>query len=385
MLATAAMLRYDEPASIDYAVTLLEPLAESNPDSALVHAALGRAYQLKYGIASDPVWAERAATASRKALQLDPGIPDAHVALGQLYIATGRPEEAIRDLEHALQIRPDDPEAMLSLAQALGMSGKLERAEQTYQAAIAQRPQYWAGYNKLGVLYLTTGRLDQAIPQLRKAVELTPDNGRALANLSAALVMKSLFAEAVETSRRAIEVQPTNPGGFANLGTAYYYLDRFEESRDAFEKAVELSPNSAKYRFNLGDTLFAMGAEEEMKQAYGEGIRLAQAALELNPSDAITHGQLVLACSRTGDVPRARHHLATALELAPDSDTVMHFAAVFALERGETESAVEWIQRSVAAGYPAAWIAADPALRPIRQHPQIARIIAESTQKAAKT
>ncbi|MFN2240351.1 MAG: protein kinase [Thermoanaerobaculia bacterium] len=385
MLATAAMLRYDEPASIDYAITLLEPLAEANPDSALVHAALGRTYQLKYVIASDPVWAERATTTSRKALRLDPGIPDVHITLGQLYILTGRPEEAIRDLEHALQIRPNDPEAMLSLAQALGMSGKLERAEQTYQAAIAQRPQYWAGYNRLGFFYLTTGRVDQAIPQFRKAVSLTPDNGRALANLSAALVMKSLFAEAVETSRRATQVQPTNPGGFINLATAYYYLGRFEASRTSFEKAVELSPISARYRFNLGDTLFAMGAEEEMKQAYREGIRLAQATLELNPSDAITHGQLVLACSRTGDVPRAKHHLDTALELAPDSEDVMYFAAVFALERGDTEGAVEWIHRAVAAGFPAAWIAADPALRSIRQHPRIARIIAESAQTPART
>jgi eukaryotic-like serine/threonine-protein kinase len=385
MLATAAMLRYDEPASIDYALTLLEPLAEANPESALVHAALGRAYQLKYVIASDPVWADRAATASRKALQLDPGIPDVHVTLGQLYIMIGRPEEAIRDLEHALQIRPDDPEARLSLAQALGMSGKLERAEETYQAAIAQRPQYWAGYNKLGVFYLRTGRLDHAIPQFRKAVSLAPDNGRAFANLSGVLFMKALFAEAVETSKRAIEVQPTNPGGFVNLGTGYYFLGRFEESRDAFQKAIELSPNSAKYRFNLGDTLFAMGAENEMKEAYGEGIRLAEAALQLNPSDATTHAQLVLACSRRGDVPRAKHHLDTALELEPENWEVMYFAAVFALERGDTEGAVEWIQRAVTAGYPAAWIAADPALRSIRQHPQIARIIAESVRTPART
>lgn len=385
MLATAAMLRYDEPASIDYAITLLEPLAESNPNSALVHAALGRAYQLKYVITSDPVLAERATTASRKALQLDPGIPDVHITLGQLYIMTGRPEEAIRDLENALEIRPDDPEALLSLAQALGASGKLERAEETYQAAIGQRPQYWAGYNKLGVFYLTTGRLDQAIPQFRKAVSLTPDNGRALANLSGALLMNSLFAEAVEMSRRATEVQPTNPGGFVNLGTAYYYLDRFEESRDAFQKAVELSPNSSRYRFNLGDTLFAMDTEKEMKHAYGEGIRLAQAALQLNPSDATTHGQLVLACSRTGDVSRAKHHLDTALELAPESGEVMYFAAVFTLERGDTEGAVEWIERAVAADYPAAWIAADPAFRSIRQHPRIVRIIAQSPQKPART
>jgi eukaryotic-like serine/threonine-protein kinase len=385
MLATAAMLRYDEPASIDYALTLLEPLAEANPDSALVHAAVGRAYQLKYVIASDPVWAERATTASRKALQLDPGIPDVHVTLGQLYILTGRPEEAIRDLEHALEIRPHDPEAMLSLAQALGMSGKVERAEETFQAAIAQRPQYWAPYNRLGVFYYNRGRFDEAIPQLRKAVSLSPDNGRALANLGGALLNKSLFAEAVNTSRRATEVQPTNPSGFISLGTAYYYLGRFEESRDAFQKAVELSPHSAKYRFNLGDTLFAIGAKEEMKEAYGEGIRLAQAALELNPSDAMTHAQLVLACSRTGDVPRARHHLDTALELAPESGDVMFFAGVFTLERGDTEAAVNWIQRAVIAGYTPAWIAADPALRSIRQHPRIARMIAESARPPART
>jgi len=385
MLASAAMLRYDEPASIDYAIELLEPLAEANADSALVHAALGRAYQLKYVIASDPVWAERATTASRKALQLDPGIPDVHVALGQLYILTGRPEEAIRDLEHALKIRPDDPEAMLSLAQALGMSGKVERAEETFQAAIAQRPQYWASYNRLGVFYYTSGRFDEAIPQLRKASSLSPDNGRVLANLGGALLQKSLFAEAVKTSKRATEVQPSTPSGFISLGTAYYYLGRLEESRAAFAKAVELSPHSTRYRFNLGDTLFAMGAKEEMNEAYREGIRLAQAALELNPSDAMTHAQLVLACSRTGDVPRAKHHLDSALELAPESGDVMYFAAVFALERGDTETAVDWIQRAVKAGYPSAWIAADPALRSIRQHPQIARIIAESARTPART
>ncbi|MFN2443691.1 MAG: tetratricopeptide repeat protein, partial [Thermoanaerobaculia bacterium] len=383
--ATASMLRYDDPASIDYAISLLEPLADANPRSALVRAALGRAYQLEYTITRDPVAADRAMTASREALRLDSEIPDVHVTLGQLYIMTGRPDEAVLDLEHALEIRPDDPEALLSLAQALGMAGKLERAEQIYRAAIAQRPEYWASYNRLAVFYLNNGRLDEAIPLFKEAVRLTPDNGRALANLSGALLHANSFAEAIANSQRATEVQPTNASGFANLGTGYYYLNQFEEARNAFAKAIELSPNRTLYHFNLGDTLHALGKEVEMRAAYREGIRLAQASLEVNPSDYQIHSQLVLACSRTGDVPRAKQHLDAALELGPDKGEVMFYAAVFALERGDTEGAVAWLQRAVTAGYPPALVAADPALRSLRQHPQVSRIIAEASKASART
>ncbi|HSN68415.1 MAG TPA: tetratricopeptide repeat protein [Thermoanaerobaculia bacterium] len=374
LTAAGALQRYDDPAMVDQAIALLEPLAESNPQSALVHAALGRAYQFKYEATKDPRWAEEAITTSRKASRLDSAIPEVHVTLGKLFVMTGKPEEAVRELERALELRANDFEALLNLGRAYQTTAP-DRAEQTIRKAIERRPNYWTGYSHLGVFFQTKGRYPEAAEMFSKVVELTPDNSRGWTNLGGAYLQQGLFEESIEPFRRATELQPSNPSAFSNLGTGYYYVGRLEEARTAFTKAAALAPDNARFRLNLGDVYHAMGRKPEARAAYDEGIRLARISLKTDPTDVLTHQQLILAYSRTGQARRARYHLEKALEGAPQNGDVMWFAALMFLEQGDRDEGAAWLEKAIAAGADPKLLAREPALRPFRADPQIARII----------
>ena len=133
---------------------------------------------------------------------------------------TGKPGEAVRELEHALELRANDFEALLNLGRAYQTTAP-DRAEETIRKAIERRPNYWTGYNHLGVFYLSNGRFAEATGMFRKVVELTPDNSRGWTNLGGAYLQQGLFEESIEPLRRATELQPSSPSAFSNLGTVY--------------------------------------------------------------------------------------------------------------------------------------------------------------------
>ncbi|HLL76005.1 MAG TPA: tetratricopeptide repeat protein [Pyrinomonadaceae bacterium] len=89
------------------AVELLAPVAARRPDSADVHHLLGEAY-MRTGKPDDAV------THFREALRLDPtGKANAHLGLAAIHDAAGNKDKAAAELEQFLSKRPDHPDRNL--------------------------------------------------------------------------------------------------------------------------------------------------------------------------------------------------------------------------------------------------------------------------------
>ncbi|HEY6146518.1 MAG TPA: protein kinase, partial [Thermoanaerobaculia bacterium] len=102
--AIGNLQRYDKPAEVDAAVRTLETLAAEKPNSALVPAALGRAYLYEYNLTREKSWTQKAAGAVARARQLDPDLPEVNATLGELESRTGKPKEAIAAFERTLAV-----------------------------------------------------------------------------------------------------------------------------------------------------------------------------------------------------------------------------------------------------------------------------------------
>ena len=63
----------------------------------------------------------------RKALELDPGHPEAHNDLGSALVRSRRLPEAVEQFEKALQSSPDHPGARAYLGAALAQMGRIDR------------------------------------------------------------------------------------------------------------------------------------------------------------------------------------------------------------------------------------------------------------------
>jgi tetratricopeptide (TPR) repeat protein len=110
---------------------------------------------------------EEAIAAYRRALEIDPGLADAHVNLGRLLHESGRTAEAEQCYRLALAARPEDETAAFNLGVALQDLGRLEEAAEAYESALEiDRELADAHYNLAG-LYERLGRPEAAFRHLR--------------------------------------------------------------------------------------------------------------------------------------------------------------------------------------------------------------------------
>jgi tetratricopeptide (TPR) repeat protein len=110
---------------------------------------------------------EEAMAAYRRALEIDPGLADAHVNLGRLLHERGETAEAERHYRLALAARPEDTTAAFNLGVALQDLGRLREAADAYEAALAlDRTLADAHYNLSGV-YEDLGEPEAAFRHLR--------------------------------------------------------------------------------------------------------------------------------------------------------------------------------------------------------------------------
>jgi tetratricopeptide (TPR) repeat protein len=97
--------------------------------SPLLLTILGEALLRSGATPGQPEFGE-AQSALEKAVTLRPNDPTSQVALGKLYLGTGRLDDAIAHLEEARQMQPDRPAVYAGLAKAYQRNGDKESAQQ---------------------------------------------------------------------------------------------------------------------------------------------------------------------------------------------------------------------------------------------------------------
>ncbi|HET7874682.1 MAG TPA: tetratricopeptide repeat protein [Methylomirabilota bacterium] len=121
---------------------------------------------------------EEARRAYHQALELDPGMSDAHVNLGRLYQEAGESQKAEAHYRAAVKHAPGDPVAWFNLGVLLEEQGRREEAVQAYRRAVGSDPDFAAAHYNLGLLLEALGRRSEAIGHLRTARTLYGRAGR---------------------------------------------------------------------------------------------------------------------------------------------------------------------------------------------------------------
>jgi Flp pilus assembly protein TadD/TolB-like protein len=382
MQALGSLQRYDRSASVDEAIGLLRPLAAEEPGSALVAAALGRAYLFKFNLTRQKSWAEEARSAAARAALLDATLPEVDITLGELRLRTGQAAEAVGSFQRALSMRPNDYEASLGLARAEDAAGNEAAAEAAYRHAIQLQPSYWFGYSKFAGFYFNRGNYPRAVEMFRRVTELAPDSARAFSNLGAAHHQMDRFEEALAAYRRSIAIEPTS-GAYSNAGTTEFFLGRYADASRDFEKAVALTPESYDGWANLADAYFWGGQKAPAADAYARAIRLARSDLEVNPRGASARARLAVCLARAGDGSGAKEEIARALALSPRDPRVLYNAAIVTSLAGEDGKAIDWIERAVEAGCGIEQIRQEPQFTSLRKDPRFDRALQRKPPKKA--
>jgi serine/threonine protein kinase/Flp pilus assembly protein TadD len=364
--------------SIDRATTNLQSVLKNARDSGAVNALMARALLYKATLARRPALLDQAMIYATRGVALSGDDPESHITLGYVQTVTRAYDEAAKSYQRALTLHPDHPDAIVGLADAYDGQGRSADAEKLYRKALMLRPDAPAMYSRYGVFCYRQGRFEEAVKHLRKATELSPELAKAHSNLGVALQALGRKDEAMAAYRRSLAIEP-NPSGWSNIGTLQFYSGDYAQARDSFERAVALAPSDYLMWANLGDACRAAGAKACADQAWTRTIAAAREIVASRPNDAIARAKLASSLAKNGNLEEAQTEIRRALESNPNNANVLYQASVVAALRGSSDSAIAWLEQSIAAGYSADDAARDPVLASLRDLPAFRNAVKSRT------
>ncbi len=147
----------DQGKSMDHAIEHLTNAVERDPRFALAHAALTRVFMDKYRIIDGRgILAEKAEFHCRRALELDPNLPESHIARGYILWSQAKNyahREAIVEFEKSLALHPNVDGAHGQLGLIFSHVGRMQEGLAAFEKAHRVNPQnawaHWAGLAQL--------------------------------------------------------------------------------------------------------------------------------------------------------------------------------------------------------------------------------------------
>ena len=233
--------------SLEYARQMFNKAIEIDRDYARAYAGVADSCSMLYTYFDARDFNLRQADiASKKALELEPELAEAHVARGLAVSLSKRFEEAEQEFETAMRLDPKLFEAPYWYGRALQSAGRFQEAAKMFERASSLRPEDYQAPGFLAQAMGSLGMVEERDAGLRRALklmedrlELNPDDARA-ANLAAAFLARlGDLAKAVEYADRSLAIDPEDPMLLYNVACTYVALSRHEDALNCLERAVD--------------------------------------------------------------------------------------------------------------------------------------------------
>jgi adenylate cyclase len=235
----AKQLSYEtSEASMEETVALFQRAISKDPTFARAYVGLSEGWHMLAvtGYEDFAAMAHNAEAAAIKALELDPGLAEAHSAMAGVDSMFDRFDAALVETEAAAQINPNYPGVYMSL----------------------------------GILDSIMRTLDEALQMFRRAYELDPLSPGAGETLAQVASWAGEDGEALEVLARLREFNPKDPKVYLRLADYYMEKKDFEEAQKMVDAARSLGPDEPMIVVSQG-ILFALSgkrkeAQDELRQ-----------------------------------------------------------------------------------------------------------------------
>ena len=230
----------------EFSRQMFERAIAIDPSYARAYAGIADccAFLYRYFDASDTNL-QQADLASRKALELDPELAEAHASRGLVASLKKEHDEAQREFQIAMRLDPKLFEAYYYYARSYYGQGRLAEAVHWFEEACRVRPEDYQAPQLLASAYAGLGRKTEsqaafrrALHVIQKHLELHPDDARAVYFGAACLCQLGDKERGVEWAARALAMEPEEPQVLYNVACVYALLGESEQALDCLEKSI---------------------------------------------------------------------------------------------------------------------------------------------------
>ena len=235
-----------DPALLSEAAQHLSNAVTRDPAFSLAHASLSLVCATRhYEVDPASEWLEKAEFHCRRALELDPDLPEGHVASAFLLWGPSKNfqhVEAIAELKRALALQNNQPQAYNRLGTILAHIGLLDHAREMYERARPFHPKKAVSHSIVQV-YLWNGEYDLAREEIQAWRAENPGNKYPVYFAPQLAIMTGDWKEAKTLLDEAVQLLPEEPLIVSMQGVFYASTGKEGKALDCLTTACA-SPKS---------------------------------------------------------------------------------------------------------------------------------------------
>ncbi|MFB0553857.1 MAG: protein kinase [Phycisphaerae bacterium] len=374
------------------AIQMYEKAVELDPTFALAYAQLSRAHSWMYWFYHDRSDARITMTkqAVDKAFQLNPELPEAHLALGHYYYHGYLDyDRALEQFAIARKSQPNNSELLSFIGYVQRRQGKFQQAVANLKKASKLDPRYGRLVVEIGDTYMLLRNYLEAERYFNRAISLAPDVP-GFYDKKAWLYLR--WEGSTEKARAVLEEALENIKSTENFeivdclvdidvfdGNYQEALDRLSLKSEDIDNQFRFFPNSLRcsliYRY--------MNKNELAKKYYDEARSILESRIQQRPEDARLHSSLGIAYAGLGRKEDAIREGKLAVEMLPVSKDawrgchrVKDLARLYVMV-GEFDAAIDQLESLLSrpGEMSIPLIRLDPAWDPLRDHPRFKKLI----------
>jgi serine/threonine protein kinase/Flp pilus assembly protein TadD len=244
------------------AIDFFSQAIEIDPNYALAYVGLADCYLLLPSYGRSPVREvlPQAKNAISRAMELDDTLAEAHTSQAAVKELEVAPADAEKEYKRAIELSPNYPTAHLWYHIFLLCRGRFDEAEAEISRAKELDPLSLIINSASGDMLYYRKKYDQAIQQYRKTLELDQNFAETRLRLGKCYLQKGMSDEAIAEFQKARTVFGNNPYGLGELGSAYALAGRKDEALKVLRdlegplgQGYSVNSDLALIHFALGD------------------------------------------------------------------------------------------------------------------------------------
>jgi serine/threonine-protein kinase len=370
------------------AVQMFERAVELDPSFALAYARLSMAHSrlyLDYDQTEDRL--AKAKAAVDKALELQPELAEAHLALGYYYYWGHRAyDRALEEFAVAEKKLPNDPSILEAVAFIWRRQGNFEEALSNLKRVSEMNPRDAGTAVSVAVTYTALRRYPEADRYFNRSIFLEPDQ---VYGYTWKAFNYWLGDGSTEKARTALEEMPKKIDPFAIL---FWFLQELYERnyKSALDRLSSATIESIELQMvfipkaQLAGLVYLLINEPAQARASFDSARtILQREVKERPDDARVHSSLGIVYAALGRNEEAIQEGKMAVELYPVSkDALIGVARVKDLATiytmvGDYEAALDQIEYllSIPGYLSVPLLRLDPIWEPLRHHPRFQKLL----------
>lgn len=265
-------------------IAYFQQAIDADPTYALAYAGMADAYRslpINGDIPSDDVMPKARAAAS-KALEIDPQLADAHIALGYVdFWYEHNWADAETEFRNALGSSPNNADAHRGLSILLTCLGRHDEAIAEMAQARKLDPLSVITAALEGQTFFYAGRYDQAIDSLNKAFELDPNFWVAHIQMARIHIQQNDFAAAIEEADKARQFSGGNSESISLAGYAAARSGSPQRAVEAIKTLQALAEQRLITNYNTALVYNGLGKADDAINALEQAVRARDVRLIL--------------------------------------------------------------------------------------------------------